>query len=97
MEKKFFFMKLVAPRPTFPYDMTDAEKSIMQQHTAYLKGYLDKGMIKVYGPVFDPNGAFGMGVVEAANEEEVQAMIAQDPATQISRYEVYPMIAVLPQ
>jgi uncharacterized protein len=92
----FYFLKLTASRPTFAQDMTQEERTIMQRHAAYLKGFMDKGIIKVFGPVFDPAGAFGMAVFEVENEEQVKEIIAGDPASSINRYEYYPMVAVLP-
>jgi uncharacterized protein YciI len=55
-----------------------------------------QGKVHVFGPVFDPNGAYGMGVVEMESEAEVNEFIAGDPASKINRYEVYAMRAVLP-
>jgi hypothetical protein len=30
-----FFCKLIAPRPTFPFDMNESEKALMGEHAAY--------------------------------------------------------------
>ena len=68
----------------------------MQQHAAYLTGLMQQGKVRAFGPVFDPAGAYGMGIVEAESEEEVRELISHDPASEINRYEVYPMRAVLP-
>lgn len=97
MDKKYFALKLIASRPTFAQDMTDAERVIMQQHVVYWMQLMEKGKVIVFGPVFDPAGAYGFGVVEAESEEEVRSFIANDPATQLNRYEFYPMRAVLPK
>lgn len=96
-EKKHFFLKLIASRPTFAQDMTDEERAIMQQHLGYLTDLMNKGIVKAFGPVFDTNGAFGMGIIEAESEEQVKEITINDPASSINRYEIYPMIAVLPQ
>lgn len=94
MEKKYFLLKLVAPRPTFPADMTDTEARVMEEHVHYLKGFVDKGMVIIMGPVMDPAGPWGVAVVEAGSEDEVRFLISRDP-TLLSglgfRYEVYPM------
>jgi uncharacterized protein len=68
----------------------------MQQHVAYWMELMKQGKVHVFGPVFDPNGAYGMGVVEMGSEDEVNRFVAGDPASKINRYEVYPMRAVLP-
>jgi uncharacterized protein YciI len=91
-----FFCKLIGPRPTFPADITDAEKALMQQHAQYLTGLLNQGTISVFGPVMDPKGPFGMAVVEAASAEEVQRLTANDPVVKASagfKYEISPMRA----
>ena len=74
-----FFLKLVAPRPTFAMDMNDAEKAMMRQHFLYWKGRQDKGEVVVFGPVMDPAGSYGMGVVEAADDTAARAFAAGDP------------------
>jgi uncharacterized protein len=94
MEKKYFLLKLIAPRPTFATDMTEAELRVMQEHGAYLKGYVDKGTVIVMGPVLDPAGSWGVAILEAGDEAEVRAIIAQDPTILSGlgfRWECYPM------
>ena len=94
-EKKYFLLKLIAPRPTFASDMTGAELRVMQEHAIYLKTFLDRGTVIVTGPVLDPAGSWGVAIVEAGSEEEVRAIIAKDPTT-ISglgfRWEILPML-----
>jgi uncharacterized protein YciI len=77
-------------------DMTDEERAVMMEHIAYWKKWMDEGRVVVFGPVMDPAGPYGMGVVQAGNEAEVQEFVANDPASKINRYEFYPMRAVLP-
>jgi uncharacterized protein YciI len=95
MEKKYFVMYLRPNRPDFAQTMTPEELAIMQQHVAYWKPYLDSGTLIVYGPVFDPNGAYGIGIVGVQDEKELQALIEKDPASKINRYEYFPMRAVV--
>ena len=92
-----FFLKLNPPRPTFMHDMTDAEKAIMQQHVAYWKDLLDKGIVIVYGPVMDPAGGYGIGVVEVENEEQVNELTSHDPANGLNSYEIFCMRAITPK
>jgi uncharacterized protein YciI len=94
--KKYFFLKLNPPRPTFAQDLNDDEKSIMQQHAAYWKSMMDKGLTVVYGPVMDPKGAYGIGIIEADSQQEVEGFIANDPANGLNQYEFYPMRAIVP-
>ena len=95
--KKYFVLKLIASRPTFPQDITPEEKVIMQQHVIYWKGLMSQGFVIAFGPVMDPNGVYGLGIVEVDTEEQVNSFVANDPAVQINRYEVYPMMAVVPK
>jgi hypothetical protein len=91
-----YFLKLNPCRPTFAQDMTNAERAIMQQHVAYWGDLMNKGMVVVYGPVMDPSGVYGIGVVEAVDEAKLKEMIKNDPATEINNYDYYPMRAVIP-
>jgi len=92
-----FFLKLVAPRPNFPTDMNEVEKALMQEHLVYWKEHLQKGDVVVFGPVMDPAGTYGMGVVEAADEGGARAFVAGDPTMEANcgfKCEIYPMRAV---
>jgi len=96
-EKQHFVFKLIPPRPTFAQDMTEEERSIMGQHVVYWTEMAEKGIALVFGPVLDPNGAYGLGIIEVDDEDQVQGLAAGDPAVRsgIGRMEIYPMLAVL--
>jgi uncharacterized protein YciI len=94
MNKKYFAIKLIPSRPTFAQDMTPEERAIMQEHVAYWKPYMDNGIMLVLGPVLDPKGAYGFGIVAVDDESEVVTLTQNDPATRINTYEYYPMFAV---
>jgi uncharacterized protein YciI len=96
MNKKHFALKLNPCRPDFAQTMTDAERKTMHEHVEYWKTYLDRGIMLIFGPVFDPKGTYGFGIVEVDNEEQVKELIAHDPAQVINTYEYYPMRAVFP-
>jgi hypothetical protein len=55
-EEAALFFKLIAPRATFPRDMTDKEKVLMDEHSAYCEQQFEAGKLLLYGPVMD--GAF---------------------------------------
>jgi uncharacterized protein YciI len=95
MAKKHYALKLLPCRPTFAQDMTSEERVIMVQHVAYWRDLMDKGMVVVFGPVMDPKGAYGLGVIEVDDEAQVHTFIANDPASKINTYEFYPMRAVV--
>jgi uncharacterized protein len=92
-----FFFKLIAPRPTFAMDMSADEKAMMAEHAAYWQAKLDRGEVVVFGPVFDPKGPYGAGVVAAPDEAAARAFADADPAIRSKRgfvCEIYPMRAV---
>ena len=97
MSKQNFFLKLNPPRPTFMMDMTADEKAVMQKHVAYWTSLLEEGTAIVFGPVFDPKGGYGAGVVSVDSEEHLKKVIENDPANGLNKYEFYPMRAVFKQ
>jgi uncharacterized protein len=60
--------------------MTEGEREIMGRHAAYWRPYLDSGQMVVFGPVLEKTDSWGLGVVEADDEEELRAFAAGDPA-----------------
>ncbi len=90
-----FVFRLKAPRPTFALDMTDDEREIMGRHAAYWQPFIDSGQMVVFGPVLDGTGSWGLGVMEAEDEEEVRAFAAGDPvvATGTAELEIGKMLA----
>lgn len=74
-----FVFRLQAPRPNFALDMTDEERQIMARHAAYWRPLVDSGQMVVFGPVLDGTGSWGLGVVEAEDEQKLRAFAAGDP------------------
>jgi uncharacterized protein len=75
-----FVFRLNAPRSTFALDMSDEEREIMGRHAAHWQPYVDSGQMVVFGPILDGTGSWGLGVVEADDEDEVRAFALRDPA-----------------
>jgi uncharacterized protein YciI len=91
-----FLCRLNAPRPTFPQDITDEERALMDAHAAYWQDYLETRELVVFGPVADPAGTWGVAVLEVADEARAQALTAADPVASAGRgfsYDVLPMPA----
>ncbi len=86
-----FFARLVPNRPDFAMTMTPEEQATMGAHGQFLGRQLAAGKLVVAGPVMARDGVFGMAVFEAGSAEEVQALLAEDPARTIGRYEISPM------
>ena len=74
-----YVMRLIAPRPTFALDMADAERETMGRHAAHWQPLVEAGQMVVFGPVLDSTGSWGLGVIEADDEDELRAFATQDP------------------
>ena len=96
-ERSYFFFRLNSPRPTFPGDMTDDEAHIMGEHAAYWRALLPAGDVVVVGPVADPAGAWGLGVVCAESIDAARALVDADPVVTsgFSTIDVYPMLSAI--
>src|SRR5262249_46139132 len=90
-----FVFRLIAPRSSFALDMSDQEREIMGRHAAHWQPLIQSGQMVVFGPLLDDTGSWGLGVVEADNEEELRAFAASDPAvtTGTARIELGKMLA----
>ena len=90
-----FVFRLKAPRATFALDMTDEEREIMGRHAAHWQPFIDSGQMVAFGPVLDGTGSWGLGVVEAEDEDELRAFAAGDPAvtTGTARIEIGQLLA----
>ena len=89
----FFLCRLIPPRPNFAATMSADERAVMQKHGVYWMGHLERRTVMVFGPVADPSGDWGVGIVRVEDEAAVRALEAGDPAvtTLGFRYEILPM------
>ena len=95
---KYYFFKLIPPRVTFPGDITPAEAQLMQEHSAYWKEYMNQGLVVAFGPVFDPKGPYGIGIIRLEDSGDPSSMCANDPTVLANvgfTYEVHPMPSVV--
>jgi uncharacterized protein len=89
-----FLCRLIAPRSNFATDMTPAEAKTMGEHVAYWTDLLAKGKVIAFGPVMDPKGPWGVGLVTVADAAELRTLQENDPAIRARiglRYEAYEM------
>jgi uncharacterized protein YciI len=65
----------------------------MALHSAYCQQQFEAGNLLIYGPVMAPEGAFGMGIMEVADEAEARQLCENDPSvlTGMNRFAIYPM------
>jgi uncharacterized protein YciI len=97
IDKKYFVLFLNPVRADFAQTLSEEERLIMKQHLDYWKEYMGQGKVIIFGPVLDREGVYGLGVVAVDDEQEVQDLIANDPASKINNYEYFPIRAVVPQ
>jgi uncharacterized protein len=90
-----FVFRLKSSRPTFALDMTNEEREIMGRHADYWHRFIESGQMVIFGPVLDDTGSWGLGVVEAEDEDELRAFAAGDPVvtTGTANIEVGKMLA----
>lgn len=93
-----FLVKLIPPRPSFALDMTAEETRLMQQHVDYWSDLAQKGVALIFGPVLDPAGSYGIGVVELETADDLKDLTANDPVSKSGRqfrHEAYLMPQVV--
>jgi uncharacterized protein YciI len=59
--------------------MSEAERELMGRHAAYWQPLIEDGRMVVFGPVLDSTGSWGLGVLEAEDEDELRTFAANDP------------------
>ncbi|HET9934609.1 MAG TPA: SRPBCC domain-containing protein [Polyangiaceae bacterium] len=92
---KYFLCRLLPPRPSFAFDMSEAERRAMGEHVAYWTQKLEEGVAIVFGPVADASGPWGLGVVRVPDEAALKAMTENDPAIRSGlglSYQTLPML-----
>lgn len=95
---KHFVCRLNAPRPTFPADISDRERALMQEHVRYWTEHLRAGKVVVFGPVLEPAGVWGLAVLELEDDDEPAHYTAQDPVILGNAgfsYDTFPMASAL--
>lgn len=78
--------------------MSAEERAMMQEHGRYWAGEMANGNVLLFGPVADPRGDWGVGIVLGEDEAAVHRMEANDPAMLSGRgfsYEVLPMPVIV--
>lgn len=96
--ERYYFVRLIAPRPDFAMTLTPEERAVMSAHGAYWRARMAEGQVVVFGPVDDPAGPWGLGVLRADSPEELAAFQSSDPAILSGRgfsYEQLPMLSAV--
>ncbi|MCU1494415.1 MAG: hypothetical protein JWO62_2179 [Acidimicrobiaceae bacterium] len=77
---KGFVFRLIPPRPDFAFTLSDEELATMTAHARYWAGLTAQGKAVAYGPVDDPSGNYGIGIMVVEDETEAMKLRADDPA-----------------
>lgn len=94
----YFLCRLIPPRTDFMTTMTADERGIMQAHVGYWSDKVATGNALVFGPVADPKGGYGIGIISVADIPEMEALRDADPAMQSGigfSYDILPMPRVV--
>jgi uncharacterized protein YciI len=89
-----FLFRLIPPRADFAQTMTADEQKAMAEHMSYWEQLMADGKVLVYGPVADPEGVWGLGVLRAADRAEVLAIAERDPSVTagVNTFEVFEIL-----
>ena len=93
-----FLFKLIPPRPDFPFTMSDDERATMSAHIGYWGEITARGATIAYGPVNDPTGGYGIGIILADDAAAAEAVRDADPAMRSPhgfRTEIVPMLGLV--
>jgi uncharacterized protein len=93
-----FVFRLISPRPTFALDMTPDELAVMTEHVGYWSVLLEQGKVLAFGPVDDPAGPYGIGIVTVEDQEAAEALRDGDPVFRSDygfRTEIVPMAVLV--
>ena len=76
-----YLYRLIPPRPTtFASTMTPQEAAVLREHVEYWGKRAAEGRVLVFGPVADPDGAFGIAVIVAEEGVDPSCVYEKDPA-----------------
>jgi uncharacterized protein len=78
--------------------MTPVEREAMTRHGAYIRSLIERGTVIVAGPVFDPNGSWGLCVATAGSDGDIRDAMDADPVVAAGlgfSYDIHPMPSLL--
>jgi uncharacterized protein YciI len=89
-----YVFRLIPTRPTFAFDMSEEERAAMVRHADYWRALARDGKVLAFGPVADPSGPYGIGIVVVDDLAAAEALRDGDPAARPPlgfRTEIAPM------
>jgi uncharacterized protein len=97
---KGFLFRLIPPRADFAVTVTESERAMMGAHLAYWSNLAAQGTAVAFGPVGDPEGPYGIGIVLVPDIGAAELLRDGDPAMTSSfgfRTEITPMLSLVTQ
>jgi uncharacterized protein YciI len=95
---KGFVFRLIPPRADFPFTMTEGERATMHRHGAYWSNLIAEGTAVAFGPVSDPEGPYGIGIILVEDMKAAEHVRDGDPAHTSPhgfRTEISPMLSLV--
>lgn len=74
--------------------MSPAERTLMLDHIAYWSGLMKRGMVIAFGPVADPRGSYGIGILQLDESVDAKSLADEDPVIKAGvgfSFELHPM------
>jgi uncharacterized protein YciI len=93
-----YVFRLISPRPDFTSTMSEEERATMDAHFGYWGDLLAQDRVIALGPVADPGGPYGIGIVLAPDMAAAEAVRDSDPAMLSNsgfRTEIAPMLRLV--
>ena len=75
----YFLLRLEPPRPSFPFDATEAEKALFSAHSGYWMEQAEAGAAIAVGPVFEPGGTCFFNSLDRASMPRFSANVEMYP------------------
>lgn len=94
MSESLFLFRLIPPRADFAQTMTSDEEQAMAGHQNYWRALRQDGKVVVYGPVADPEGVWGLGVLRVTGRAEALEIGNHDPSVLagVNSFEVFEIL-----
>jgi uncharacterized protein YciI len=95
---KGFVLRLIPPRADFGFTMTEDELETMRRHAAYWSDLSAAGTVVAFGPVDDPQGTYGVGIILVEDMRGAELVRDGDPAQTSPhgfRTEISPMLSLV--
>jgi uncharacterized protein YciI len=91
-----YYLQLARKGPAWSGEQTPALAALMAEHLAYVRQMTEAGHYAVAGPIWESDEFVGVAVVNAASQEEAEAISAAAPAARAGHYQMQLLKTMLP-